>query len=340
MNKKKLVGIVSIIIVLSILVGVGIFVLSEHKTSQIKDKLDLGEKYLEELEYEKALAYFMEVLEIDPKNVDAYIGIVDTYVAMGDYEKALEYAKKGYEETGNEELGAKAKDVERMIAKSEPIPQHLPDDFVLDWQDANLEAAMREVTGVYDRDIVYGDVKSLDSLSLQDKQISNISALSNLINLNSLNLENNNISDISSISTLKNMKSLYLGVNNIKDISVLSNLTELENLSLDHNMISDVSPLKNLTKLEYLGLSYNFNTLSDISALKGLTNLKCLVLDHNKISDISIVSNLNNLVALYLHNNVISDISALGGLTKLEKLTLYDNPISDYSIVNFVSDLQ
>jgi len=114
MNKKKLVGIVSIIIVLSILVGVGIFVLSEHKTSQIKDKLDLGEKYLEELEYEKALAYFMEVLEIDPKNVDAYLGMADVYIAMGDYEKALEVLTEAYEEIRDEAIEEKRKEVKKL----------------------------------------------------------------------------------------------------------------------------------------------------------------------------------------------------------------------------------
>jgi len=64
----------------------------------VAELLSLGEKYLLELDYEQAIVYFTRVIEIDPRNVRAFIGRGDTYVrwneqftlAQADYEMALE----------------------------------------------------------------------------------------------------------------------------------------------------------------------------------------------------------------------------------------------------------
>lgn len=74
---------------------------------RLQDQLDLGAKYLEEMDYEQALVAFNTALEIDPKNADAYLGIVEVYIRTNDFETALEYAKEGYEVTGDERLKEK-----------------------------------------------------------------------------------------------------------------------------------------------------------------------------------------------------------------------------------------
>lgn len=38
------------------------------------------------------------VIEIDPKNVDAYLGLADAYVALGKYEKAIEVLENALSE--------------------------------------------------------------------------------------------------------------------------------------------------------------------------------------------------------------------------------------------------
>ena len=157
----------------------GIFTLSASKAHKIEDKLDLGEKYLEELKYEKAIATYKEVLKIDPKNLEAYLGIADAYVAMGEYEEALEILEEGYEETESRKIEEKIEVVEVLLsngdlsiehvdntpstpsATPEPTPEPDFEDYAIDWIDPNLEAAMREVTGIYDRDIMYSDVKDI-----------------------------------------------------------------------------------------------------------------------------------------------------------------------------------
>jgi len=105
----------------------------------ITELLSLGQRYLLELNYEAAIVAFTRVIEIDPMNVDAlvgrgqarvlwqeeldlaradferaleidersvgaYLGLVDIYIRLGDFERALELARLGYEMTGDAAL--------------------------------------------------------------------------------------------------------------------------------------------------------------------------------------------------------------------------------------------
>ena len=105
----------------------------------IAELLSLGQRYLLELNYEAAIVAFTRVIEIDPRNVEAlvgrgtahvlwqedlalaradyelalsiddrsvgaYLGLVDIYVRLGDFERALELARLGYEMTGDAAL--------------------------------------------------------------------------------------------------------------------------------------------------------------------------------------------------------------------------------------------
>ena len=217
------------------------------------------------------------------------------------------------------------------------------DDHVMDWQDENLEAFMRETTGIMDRDIMLSDVWELRSLKMEAKNasaIKNISALSELTNLTTLELPCG-LQDISPLSSLTNLQYLYLENNQISDFSALSNLTNLRSLTLYNNQISDIralsSALSGLTNLKRLNLS--INQISDISALSGLANLEQLQLGSNQISDISILNSLSNLKRLDLYSNQISDISALSGLINLEQLYLSNNQISDISALSDITKL-
>ena len=177
------------------------------------------------MEYEKALALYKEILEIDPKSVEAYLGMAEVYVAMGEYEEALKVLEEGYEETGSSKIEKKIEEVEALINggkettdhSQEPTVESLQDNSVIDWIDPNLEAKMRDVTGIYDRDIVCSDVKEITELNLsieweseEADKIRNISALVYLPNLEHLSLDSHAISDISALGNLTNLKGLSL----------------------------------------------------------------------------------------------------------------------------------
>lgn len=74
---------------------------------KLQEQLDLGAKYLDDMDYDRALVAFNAALSIEPQSVDAYLGIVEVYIRTNEFEDALAYAKEGYDVTGDERLKEK-----------------------------------------------------------------------------------------------------------------------------------------------------------------------------------------------------------------------------------------
>ncbi|CDX04943.1 Tetratricopeptide repeat [Desulfitobacterium hafniense] len=58
-----------------------------------------------------AVSIFEDIIGDEPSNPDAYIGIAEVYVALGDRDKAIDLLEKGYEATNIEKIGGKIKDL-------------------------------------------------------------------------------------------------------------------------------------------------------------------------------------------------------------------------------------
>ncbi len=67
------------------------------------EKMDLGRKYLLELDYEQAAIAFEEAIKINPKKSDAYLELADVYVRQGNLEKALEILDKAEKKVTDED---------------------------------------------------------------------------------------------------------------------------------------------------------------------------------------------------------------------------------------------
>ncbi|MBR0092597.1 MAG: tetratricopeptide repeat protein [Lachnospiraceae bacterium] len=83
-NKKIVIIIVAIVVVIAIAVSIGVVVYSGSPARRLQQQLDLGARYLSELDYEQAVAAYEAALEIDPKSADAYLGLINTCLAAGD----------------------------------------------------------------------------------------------------------------------------------------------------------------------------------------------------------------------------------------------------------------
>ena len=64
-------------------------------TQTAADLLDLGEKFLLELDYEQALVQFLKVIEIEPMNPRGYTGAAEAYIGLGDIENVKAILKQG-----------------------------------------------------------------------------------------------------------------------------------------------------------------------------------------------------------------------------------------------------
>ncbi len=84
-EKRKLLQLVA-----AVLLAVMLLTACASGASKTADKIELGQKYLTELNYTEAVASFTEAIRLDPDNIQAYMGRAEAYLALGEYEKALE----------------------------------------------------------------------------------------------------------------------------------------------------------------------------------------------------------------------------------------------------------
>lgn len=210
------------------------------------------------------------------------------------------------------------------------------DAGIVNIPDINLKKCINDSLGLGEttEEITDTQLKTLTTLSCNNKTISDLSGIENAINLTKLSLFSNQISDVTSLNSLTNITELSLNNNSITDISALSGLNRVRLLQLDNNNISDISALGGLNSLRYLYLANN--SISDITSISSLINLLELFLQANNISDITTVSNFTKLLGFSIDSNNVEDISVLGGLTQLKQLYISDNKIKD---INAVSNL-
>ena len=156
-----------------------------------------------------------------------------------------------------------------------------------------------------------------------------LKGLEKATNLESLTLFENSIRDLSPIKTLKNLKTINMDSNYIEDISALENLSSLQSISFISNEIKDMTSLQNLKNLKLINLGKN--KIQDLSPLKNLGKLENLSLYDNEIEDISTLKNLPGITYLRLENNNIKDVSALEGNKVFANFSFANNRICDFS---------
>lgn len=98
MKKKILIAIIVVMGLTGVLFGI-IFMTTQDKPLSPKELLDLGEKYLLEMNYEQALVCFDKVIEVEPMNPRGYTGAAEAYIGLEKLEEAILILEQGYEIT-------------------------------------------------------------------------------------------------------------------------------------------------------------------------------------------------------------------------------------------------
>ncbi len=121
-KKKKRIGLwlipAALILMTALILGI-VFASRAGKAAKIAEQLSIAERYLDELDYDKAVAAFKELLEIDPLNEDAYLGLAEAYIALQEDDKAERILKKGYDKTDSREIKKELERLEEHIRKQE-----------------------------------------------------------------------------------------------------------------------------------------------------------------------------------------------------------------------------
>ncbi|MGN0325717.1 MAG: carboxypeptidase regulatory-like domain-containing protein [Lachnospiraceae bacterium] len=104
-KNKKFIAIVGAVLAVCIIavVLVATSLTDNFARMRMSGRLDLAEEYLDDMDYENAIATYEEIIEIEPKLPDAYLGLADVYVEMGDYESAIAVLEDGIDAVKNAE---------------------------------------------------------------------------------------------------------------------------------------------------------------------------------------------------------------------------------------------
>lgn len=162
LNKKFL-----LMIVLCIVVVLAAFVLLLPKTGkatpEAEKPIEMGEKYLFELDYEQASVEYQDRIKIDAKREKTYSALVDGYITLGDIEKAYAVIEQARAELGTDadvviELENKVKALEENSRAKETFYYEIEDDgtiTILGVNDRSIEKIdipkmidERKVTGI------------------------------------------------------------------------------------------------------------------------------------------------------------------------------------------------
>jgi len=117
------------------------------RAAKVREKLDLGSKYIEELDYDNAIEVLYEAIDIDPKDPDAYMMLAEVYIKDANVDKAKEILEDALEiedlsEEKKDEINEKLSGLLYLVTISKAAGEY-DEPFVL------------ELSNLSDKDIYY-----------------------------------------------------------------------------------------------------------------------------------------------------------------------------------------
>ncbi len=92
-NKRKVIVVFGIVILTALISTIAGLCLEVRKASEIAAYVELGNRYLSELDYEQAIVSYKQALELDENNYDASMGLAEAY----DSNQMYAYAEAAYQ---------------------------------------------------------------------------------------------------------------------------------------------------------------------------------------------------------------------------------------------------
>lgn len=96
-----------LIMLVAVAIAVSGFILPRQREKRYQTQLDNGNRYLEEMDYEKAEVSYLAAIDVEPKQEEPYLKLAEIYNAQNEPEKAAEILKQGIKETGGAEIREK-----------------------------------------------------------------------------------------------------------------------------------------------------------------------------------------------------------------------------------------
>ena len=358
-NKKRAVLVITILAAVFVL-AMAVVLMSVSDNRSYNDYMNQAQLLFYNKDYDGALAQLRKAAAVE-KTEECLLLMADCYQTQGNYTKTLEMLRMM--DTNKPSVASRIAEVETLRKNQGAVEtvaiagREYPINttrLVLD----NLElgdAALYEITKLY----------ALDSLSLANNTLRDISRLSVLGGLVTLNLSGNEIMDVSALAALSGLRTLYLDNNPIRDFSPLYYLQNLKSLSIKGIEITE-SQLSELSKAlpncavhseqalqEQQDISFGGVTFAsdvtdldlsdmgiwDISALSNCQYLTRLNLSGNSVTDLSPLMNLPYLQWLDISFNAVNDLKPLMGISTLTFLNASGNSVNATSAFSMMTGL-
>lgn len=130
-NKRKQQIIGGVILLVAIMLCIAVLVVyNSQKEKRYNAKLDSAGNYIQQMDYEKAEAAYLEAIKIDPKQEEPYLQLANLYMKQGKKEKAIEILKKGKEKTSGKTITNKIEEIQGPADQEESGKGFLQEQIV------------------------------------------------------------------------------------------------------------------------------------------------------------------------------------------------------------------
>ena len=358
-NRKRAVLVCTILAAVFV-IAMAVVLMSVSDNRSYNDYMNQAQQLFYNKDYDGALAALRKASAVE-KTDECLMLMADCYQNQGNYTKTLEVLRMM--DTNKPSVASRIAEVETMRRNQGAVEtvtiagREYPINttrLVLDNMQLG-DAVLYEVTRLY----------AIDSLSMKDNVLRDITQLASLGGLVTLNLSGNEIMDLTPLTALPGLRTLYLDNNPIRDLSPLYGMSNLKSLSIKGIDITE-SQLSELSRAlpscaihseqaqqEQQEISFGGVTFAsdvqdldlsdmgiwDITALTNCQYVTRLNLSGNQISDLSPLMNMPYLQWLDISYNNVSDLRPLMGISTLSFLNASNNSISSTSALSMMTGL-
>jgi tetratricopeptide (TPR) repeat protein len=131
-----------------------------QKAPTYQEQYDLGAKYLDEGNYQEAVVAFTAAIEIEPNHAEAYIGLSDAYVGLGDLDAAKKALTDGLAACGDNA------DLQVKLEELGTGADGLNGDTAVKWADPVLEQLVRTALNIPERDLTVSNLDEVKKLTI------------------------------------------------------------------------------------------------------------------------------------------------------------------------------
>lgn len=118
LSKINLMLVGGILLAVTIVI-IAVLIVSGSDSRKYQKHMEAAQQYMDELQYEQAIAEYELAIEIEPNNAKAYKKLAELYVEIEDYESAIAVLNHGIEQTDSKRLSHYLEEVKADFGKNQ-----------------------------------------------------------------------------------------------------------------------------------------------------------------------------------------------------------------------------